>query len=113
MSHLKNNINIWIALVFLFICFLWALSTSLAFNKARAQLHEEIALRLSLEEGHESLVKNKIASDEKLKQLEEELSKAKSAYFDIKVELDQERIVIKALKEELQRMIKAKQELQK
>lgn len=112
MEWLKNNINIWIAIALLFICFLWGLSSAVALNKVKAQIQENMTLRLSLEEKYDTLLKSKIASDKKARESQEALAQEKKTNAVTVSELNQERIVVKALKEELEKTIKLNQDLQ-
>jgi chromosome segregation ATPase len=106
MEWLKDNTNIWIVIALLIICFFWAMSSTLALNKTKAELQQNLGTRLSLEEKYDFLVKTKVESDAKLEQLQGELEQSKKLYADALSDLNQQKLTVKALQAELEKTVK-------
>lgn len=104
MEWFKDNTKVWILIAVLVVCFFWALSSTTALNKARNDNQSNLVKVMSLEEKYDSAIRAKTDSDEKVKQLAQELEQQKKIYSDTLNELDQEKIAVKALKEEAQKL---------
>lgn len=104
MEWLKDNKNIWIVIALLVVCFFWALSSTASLNRARTDNQSNLAKVMSLEEKYDGAIKAKSDSDEKIKQVQQELEQQKKVYSETLNELEQEKIVVKALKEEAQKL---------
>lgn len=113
MEWLKDNTNIWIVIVLLIICFFWALSSTVALNKAKTDIQQNMATRLSLEEKYDAVLKSKVETDGRLEQLQGELDQTKKLYTDTLSELNQQKLTVKALQSELEKTVKNKEDLQK
>ena len=104
MEWLKDNTKTWVLIAVLVVCFFWALSSTTALNKVRNENQSNQVKVMSLEEKYDGVIKSKNDSDEKVKQLSQELDQQKKLYSDTVNELEQEKIAVKALKEEAQKL---------
>jgi outer membrane murein-binding lipoprotein Lpp len=112
MEWLRDNTNMWILIVILIICFLWALSATFALNKSKSEIQDNLAKSMSIEEKYDSLLKEKMVADEKVKQAQQELEQQKTMYANTLTELNQEKLVTQALKEKLETTTQANKKLQ-
>ncbi|MFH1201818.1 MAG: hypothetical protein V1674_02880 [Candidatus Omnitrophota bacterium] len=112
MDWLKNNFVIGFLVVLVVICLVSAVGMASKLTQKDKELKKEIALRLQTEEQSQGIFNEKADLDKKIQELSKALDEEKILHAATKKELTQEQLVVKALKEELEKTVKQKESLE-
>ena len=112
MGWLKNNFVVGFLVVLVVICLVSAVGMASKLTQKDKQLQNETALRLQTEEQSQGIVNEKASLDKKIQELTKALDEEKILNAATQKELTQEQLVVKALKEELEKTVKLKDSLE-
>lgn len=108
---IKNRIII-ILLVSVIILFISTISANLSARKLNKELVNQKDIKFELEKKFDSVLKEKTALEEEKKSLSTKLEEDKKEFEKVKKDLQAERLMTQALKDELEKMTKLKEKLE-